>query len=208
MEQRRHQVDAGLNRARSGGPDAQRRIKRARHSIAREQEQLRPPEVARQRRRVVRGPVDLVGHRRAEDRARRHVIKPRLDRAENRDEARVRRCVIGRVDRPRVRQRDPEQLGMPGRVTHRAEAALRQPRNRAGPARPDRPEVRVDPRHELVDVERFPPLVHTGHPVRAPSAAVAVQANVRHHHDERPAGGRLRSPTARRPVRCAAARPV
>ena len=96
---------------------------------------------------------------------------------------------------------------MAGGVAHRAEAALRQSRNRSLGARRNRAQVGVNPRDQLVDVKRLPLLRPVG-PVGAPAATAVVECDVRHHGDELTvADDALRVPLER-PVRCRATGPV
>ena len=93
-------------------------------------------------------------------------------------------------------------------VAERTEASLRQPRDGAARTTPDRSQVRIDPRHDLVDVKGLPHRLSARAavvPVREPAAAVTVEAGVGKDDDQRQTGGGLLGVAEVDPVRRPAA---
>ena len=157
----------------------------------------RPSQVLGQVPRVVTAPADLVGGAVTEDGAGLVALG---------HATRLHECLHGDrvgVDRAGEHPGGGEQVRMARRVVAGAPAAHRQPRDGAGVTRRDRVVVRVDPREELVDVERLPHRRAAGAEV-PPVDVVAEAARLRHHDDERVAGRDRLCVALRGPVHVAA----
>ena len=166
-------------------------------AVARAHHEGHAAEVAGKIPRVVASPSDLLGLPQTEESAgwAKVLERERVDDLPGQNGRSV------RIEGAGERRRRHEQVGVAGRIAHRAEATTRQAGDGAALTRADRREVRVDPGDELVDVIGLPHR-RAAKPVVVPVGVPGAPAGVGHHDDQRqPFGESVGDPALVRPRR-------